>query len=762
MRKNQVSIFSLTDHNIINVTAYEEYVDAYSEIEKDPFPLIGFEADISHNDKTYHAIIIFEENITKNRSFIGTCAKKLEELYSDIPDKKNRKITFAKIIEKFNRDEFLVIVHSGNHKSIIEAYKGDIQEAQKKILIFENVGIEQGKEDKIRKFNEGFQKHLQNYFQAEHYVPYIDFSDNHYIEKYPCKGKDENNLHDFFYIKGIQNYESLRLAFIDPTIRIFNKEKKFQLDRNLSSRTYIEELILPTTKLESGKETTIKESSLKFSPHLNVIIGGRSSGKSLLIDILGKKLTGISKDDYNVTYNYNDDIQMAKSNQDSSFVKQISIQNPYLIYLKQNSIVTFFMNNDLSSLAKKSNKEEEYNSLQTQFYERERYISDRANELSELYEDLNTNLKEEQYKIYKKDLDNLQLDGWRFKEIYENEEKYNFEDKKNLLSSLKQNTELFKNDNFWQFSDNELKVAQNFYELINSKQIFLMKKEEDSSLKQKFVKKIEELLQNKNAEISSNSIKKQQAINNIRDIINRTKNRFEKFYHLKQLCEVLDELNLYKSLSIELKDGIKIIKETLEIEKVCTFAKILLNNVLNTQEKSNLFYAFCDFPEIKSKIPFKNKLDNILKDIYRSYENPRDSLIYSDGSSSKNNSPGLNSEQYLKSILSNDNVQIIIIDQPEDNLGSTFITKSKDSLVKIIRNEKYKKQIFLATHNASIVVFGDAESIIYAQNNGNEVSYSQILIENNDTKQIICDNLDGGYEVFDNRRKKYNIKKLEG
>jgi hypothetical protein len=107
-------------------------------------------------------------------------------------------------------------------------------------------------------------------------------------------------------------------------------------------------------------------------------------------------------------------------------------------------------------------------------------------------------------------------------------------------------------------------------------------------------------------------------------------------------------------------------------------------------------------------------------------------------------------------------VQIIIIDQPEDNLGSTFITKSENSLVDIIRNEKFKKQIFLATHNASIVVFGDAESIIYAQNDGNEISYSPILIENNNTKQIICDNLDGGYEVFDNRRKKYNIKKLEG
>ena len=43
------------------------------------------------------------------------------------------------------------------------------------------------------------------------------------------------------------------------------------------------------------------------------------------------------------------------------------------------------------------------------------------------------------------------------------------------------------------------------------------------------------------------------------------------------------------------------------------------------------------------------------------------------------------------------------------------------------------------------------------------LKYTQILLEENKiSKQIICENLDGGYEVFDNRRRKYNIKKLKG
>lgn len=429
LRENDVSIFSLTDHNIINIEAYEEYVKMYQASERDPFPLIGFEADISYENKTYHALLIFKEDIVKNQDFIQICASKVEELYNDIPNKKNRKTTFNDIIEKFGKNEFLFIVHSGNHKSIIGAYKSDIPKAQKKILIFENIGVEQGNEDKILKFNEGFQQHLQNYFQAENYVPYMDFSDNHYIEKYPCKGKDEENIHDFFYIKGIQNYESLRLAFVDPTIRILNEKNKNKLDKSLNSRLYLKELSMEETPLGKGN-TIIEKSSIKFSPHLNVIIGGRSSGKSLLIDIIGKKLTGLSVETSKINYDYDKEKQKIKSNKDSSFVNQISINNSYLIYIKQNDIIEFFINNDLSSLAKKSCKEQEYNLLNNHFVEKRKEISDNAEKISNLYEKIKEKFQDELYKVYVKDLDDLQLNGWRFQELKINSKNYDFTKKR--------------------------------------------------------------------------------------------------------------------------------------------------------------------------------------------------------------------------------------------------------------------------------------------------------------------------------------------
>ena len=133
-------------------------------------------------------------------------------------------------------------------------------------------------------------------------------------------------------------------------------------------------------------------------------------------------------------------------------------------------------------------------------------------------------------------------------------------------------------------------------------------------------------------------------------------------------------------------------------------------------------------------------------------------MDYSDGATSKNNSPGYNSEKYLEIILSNPNNKVVCIDQPEDNLGNKFIS---EHLVQMIRKLKFKCQIFLVTHNPSIVVYGDAESIIIADNENNRISYKQIVLENKNAQEEICSILDGGEYIFDKRSQKYNIERIK-
>lgn len=133
-------------------------------------------------------------------------------------------------------------------------------------------------------------------------------------------------------------------------------------------------------------------------------------------------------------------------------------------------------------------------------------------------------------------------------------------------------------------------------------------------------------------------------------------------------------------------------------------------------------------------------------------------MTYKDDETSKAKSPGFNSEKYLGILLKNAKNKIIFIDQPEDNLGNKFIS---EELVATIRDIKFKNQIFLVTHNPSIVVYGDAENIIIAKNSKNKISYEQIVLEDVKSQKEICSILDGGeYIIFDNRAKKYNIQKI--
>ena len=58
------------------------------------------------------------------------------------------------------------------------------------------------------------------------------------------------------------------------------------------------------------------------------------------------------------------------------------------------------------------------------------------------------------------------------------------------------------------------------------------------------------------------------------------------------------------------------------------------------------------------------------------------------------------------------------------------------------------------------MVYGDAENIIMCTNNENVIKYEQFVLEDKDYQKEICSVLDGGQYIFEQRARKYNIKKL--
>ena len=97
----------------------------------------------------------------------------------------------------------------------------------------------------------------------------------------------------------------------------------------------------------------------------------------------------------------------------------------------------------------------------------------------------------------------------------------------------------------------------------------------------------------------------------------------------------------------------------------------------------------------------------------------------------------------------------VIFDQPEDDLDNEFITKE---LVGLLKQLKRYRQIIISTHNANLVVNADAEQVIVANNNEEELTYISGSLENKDIVDKVCSILEGGKIAFENRSNKYGIK----
>ena len=126
-------------------------------------------------------------------------------------------------------------------------------------------------------------------------------------------------------------------------------------------------------------------------------------------------------------------------------------------------------------------------------------------------------------------------------------------------------------------------------------------------------------------------------------------------------------------------------------------------------------------------------------------------LRYSQGGALQNleqGSPGQKTAALLAVILQLNDVPLIL-DQPEDDLDNKLIS---DLVVKTLKKTKTQRQVIVVTHNANLVVNGDAELVVVMQSNLPvplvEASGS---IQDATVKDAVCLILEGGEEAFSAR-----------
>lgn len=751
LKENGVEIFSLTDHNIINIDAYREYYNDFDE-KKDPLLLLGIELDILGSRKSYHSLLIFNHCDIESVERISSL---LEKRYSDngISDPMQRILSIKDIVEIFEKEDFFFIPHAGDsHKNIVSGNRDSIPETQRMLILMQSALEKVTKEEVIEHYNRGFDNLLSTEFTGRNDIAYINFSDNHCCDKYPKSHFGENDF-SLYYIKGIKSFESIRLAFIDPESRIKSPEDFQKIEKTNN--------VIEKINIEQNWELDTKE--LYFSPHLNAIIGGRSSGKSLLMWMMGKKIDGISssKDYGEVSL---EKIKL-KTKNDSEEKDIVSLNNAFL-YLEQGDIIKYFEEKKLNELAEKAGKKEEYDSVRKSLINKKNELDSRINSLVDAYENAYNDNKS-RFVIPQRIIDNVinnDVGVVCFNMSPINDIQY--EQTKDLLKSTLGGLKKIKENELLKISDEESVVLDNTIELIENKMILIDKTIAKINQKNRFISLVNVLVSATNASLSENAQQKAKDKETIKALVDSIGSKLYSFYNLKKHSDNLEGFDYKDENKILINDINLVVRINSDIN-----IKDLLLEGINSSDNSrslyrNLYYLLDSkngnivLKNYRDKSPgnLRKKINSQLNEIIQCIENPVDYLQYDDGSNSFGKSPGFNSEQYLKIVLNNPEIKIVFIDQPEDNLGNQFIS---EELVTQIRSIKYSKQIFLVTHNPSIVIYGDAECIILAENNQNKITYKQLFLEDKTSQETICKVLDGGKYIFNNRAQKYNIHRLK-
>lgn len=729
--QNSEFLISLTDHNFINTNAYLKAKELGINI------ILGVEIHIKNYDDcpAYHCHIYFDiEELSEN--ILYEINEKLNQLYpKKVVEKLDPTIpSIQDIINKFDAYEFMLLPHGGQSHatfdtSIPMGVKFDTT-LEKSIYYNQFDGFTARGDVKLEKTQDYFKRLGINEF-----VNLITCSDNYFPINYP-NGKDQNPFKPTWMLAK-PTFNGLRLSLSEQSRLIYSEKKPKIWSENIKSIKHSKANIEIDVELTSG---------------LNVIIGGSSSGKTLLVDSIVKQLTKSTATSIYTQYE----------------IDKIKIDNPSGMiphFLHQNYIMGIV--NNVSE-----DKIEDIDIIKRVFPGDE-----------EIKESINNGLR-----LFKKNIQDL------VKNVKILEEETETLSKIPKLSRLliKNNVE---NNIFEKLLPTEIEIEKLKFSQSRHSQFIFNLEEIDAFLTTfPFVNHNSTLIQGLKQELdlSLENFKKEKTT---RSIVNEEKETYDTLLKASDSEEQTKKQNFEKLLD-SLKRYTKAYKEFFKtIELISNYAlkfdseeiesmghKLYIENdfVLNKEKfletvNHYLKESISDFNNVtpnlffnenfKKKSPKVQDYDDFEQKIFNSFEalnKKKYKIITDDGREFDKLSPGWKTSVILDIILGYDkDISPIIIDQPEDNLATNYIN---NGLVTAIKKIKSKKQIILVSHNATIPMLADAQNIVLCRNENNKLiiksSPLEGKIDGKDVVDHIAEITDGGKPSIKKRVKKYNLKKF--
>lgn len=156
-------------------------------------------------------------------------------------------------------------------------------------------------------------------------------------------------------------------------------------------------------------------------------------------------------------------------------------------------------------------------------------------------------------------------------------------------------------------------------------------------------------------------------------------------------------------------------------------------------------------------VDFKRRFSENLEELL-TFKVENKIVIQYNGKSLDKHSLGQRASALILFLLAQRENDVLIIDQPEDDLDNQTIY---DEVIKELKKIKGNMQFIFATHNANIPVLGDSEKVVSCSYDEKKITVHSGTIDNHQTQRFIVDIMEGGDEAFNRRKNIYSIWNIE-
>lgn len=736
MAQGASALLSFTDHNTINEKAY---LSALAKCGDDIHLLLGVELHIHYDLSTeaYHCHMLFKGEVTREK--IQAINTVLDELYPNkVVAKKSASIpTLDKVINSFDTYDFVLLPHGGqSHATFDKAIPAG---ARFDTMMERSIYYNQF--DGFTARNEKGRDATDEYFKKlgiSEFINLLTCSDNYDPRVYP-QSKDANaEPLNPTWMFAEPTFDGLRLSLSEKSRLVYSEQKPGAWSLNIGR------VVCKNDQLDID---------VQFTSGLNVIIGGSSSGKTLLVDSLSRKLK-------------NEGFQ--GSNYEKFGVSSIEVDNPSAMqphYIYQNFIMKVVGGDEEHGI-------QDVDLIKSIFPSN-----------SEVLERITSCLGQ-----FKAELSRLINCVQKIEEV-----------EKRLKATPQVGSILVLHDVKKNIFDGLVPEAAKRRNIIYSKEVYAGHKQKlkeiqglidanpfVESLDEEFAKIFETLSKIRHySKIEGSIYEVIKSEHSAYDTALRAENSADQQktqLFLQLITDIKEYVKLQSSFKKSLSElvGFTMTIDTRDVESAGHHLYISNNFVMSKEKLLEVFNYFLKNPiasfdlleasalfegNYRKRNPKVDDYDDFINKVSAKFNESNKTkykIITREEKDFDSLSAGWKTSVLLDLILGYEqDIAPIIIDQPEDNLATKYIN---DGLVEAIKKVKTRRQIIMVSHNATIPMMGDAQNIIYCVNKGDKIVIRSSSLEGQigdvPALDLIATITDGGKPSIKKRVKKYNLKKF--